>query len=195
MPRMRLDTAAVVKAAVELANTEGIEALSLSRLAASLGIQTPSLYNHVDGLPGLYREMALLNNRMLSERLADSAIGKSGADALMGLAQAYRSFIKENPGLYAASLRVPPGNAASDPELEAAQNRAVQIALAVVKSFGLEGDDAVHAVRGLRSMVHGFATLEAAGGFGLPLQCDESFRRLVNMLAAGMVQAAVESRE
>jgi hypothetical protein len=34
-------------------------------------------------------------------------------------------------------------------------------------------------------MVHGFATLEVAGGFGLPQDCDESFRRLVDALAAG----------
>jgi hypothetical protein len=53
-------------------------------------------------------------------------------------------------------------------------------------SLGLRGDDAIHAVRAFRSMVHGFATLEVAGGFGLPQDCDESFRRLVNALAAGM---------
>jgi hypothetical protein len=35
-------------------------------------------------------------------------------------------------------------------------------------------------------MVHGFATLEVAGGFGLPKDCDESFRRLVEALVAGL---------
>jgi hypothetical protein len=50
-----------------------------------------------------------------------------------------------------------------------------------LESFALQGEDALHATRGLRSLVHGFATLEAAGGFGLPLDCDESFRRLVEM--------------
>ena len=37
-------------------------------------------------------------------------------------------------------------------------------------------------VRAVRSVVHGFATLEAEGGFGLPLDCDESFRRMIDML-------------
>ena len=50
------------------------------------------------------------------------------------------------------------------------------------------GDDALHAVRALRATVHGFATLEIAGGFGLPLDCDESFRRLVQVLILGMQQ-------
>ena len=53
-------------------------------------------------------------------------------------------------------------------------------------SLGLQGEDAVHALRAFRSMVHGFATLEVAGGFGLPEDCDQSFRRLVNALVAGL---------
>jgi hypothetical protein len=73
-----------------------------------------------------------------------------------------------------------------DVELAAAEERVVRIVLAVLASFGLQGQDAIHAVRGLRSVVHGFASLEVAGGFGLPLDCDESFRRLIAMLVAGL---------
>lgn len=190
-PKTGLDTAAVVKAAAGLVNTGGIAALSLSRLAGQLGVQTPSLYNHIQGLPGLYRELALLNARNLEDRLSRAAIGKSGPAGLMAVAQAYRTYIKESPGLYMASLRasgtqVPGTNVPKDVELQAAETRIVEVALAVVASFGLQGDDALHAVRGLRSIVHGFATLEVAGGFGLPLDCDESFRRLVQMLIHGL---------
>jgi hypothetical protein len=35
-------------------------------------------------------------------------------------------------------------------------------------------------------MVHGFATLEVAGGFGLPLDLDESFNQLVEVFIRGM---------
>jgi hypothetical protein len=61
----------------------------------------------------------------------------------------------------------------------------VRIVLLIIGSFGLQGDEAIHAVRGLRSLVHGFATLEVAGGFGLALNCDESFRRLIDALLRG----------
>ncbi len=44
----------------------------------------------------------------------------------------------------------------------------------------------LHAVRGLRSIVPGFVTLEGAGGFGLPLDLDESFRRLVAAFVKGL---------
>jgi hypothetical protein len=71
----------------------------------------------------------------------------------------------------------------------------VEIGLAVVGSFGMHGEDGLHAVRGLRSLVHGFASLEIAGGFGLPLDCDESFRRLVEILILGLQRLASEKNE
>lgn len=188
--RRGLDRAAVVQAAVDLVNAEGAQALTLNRLAERLGVQTPSLYNHIDGLPGLHRELSLLNTRRLGERLSQAAIGKAGADAVMAVAQAYRETIKESPGLYLASLRAAGAQTPPDVEWLAAEDRVVRVGLAVAASFGLTGEDGLHAVRALRSAVHGFATLEAAGGFGLPLDCDESFRRLVAMVIAGLQQMA-----
>jgi hypothetical protein len=34
--------------------------------------------------------------------------------------------------------------------------------------------------------LHGFLVLEAGGGFGLPVDVDESFRRMVDTLVAGL---------
>jgi AcrR family transcriptional regulator len=185
-PRAGLDKGQVVQAAAELLNAEGPTALNLNRLARHLGVQTPSLYNHVDGLPGLQRELALLNVHGLGERLEQAAIGRSGAEALRAIALAYRDYIKASPGVYLASLQASGNRPEANPELEAAEGRVVAVAMAVVASFGLSGEDGLHAVRGLRSVVHGFASLEVAGGFGLPLNLDESFHRLVEMFIHGL---------
>jgi AcrR family transcriptional regulator len=186
----RLDTATVVQAAVELIEAEGLEALSLGRLARQLAVQTPSLYNHIDGLSGLQRELALMSTRDLGEAMGNAAIGKSGAEAVLALAEAYRAYVKEHTGLYMTGLRSSGLQTPIDAQLQTAQERVVQIALAVVGSFGLQGEEALHAVRGLRSIVHGFATLEVAGGFGLPLDCDESFQQLVKMFVTGLQAAS-----
>jgi AcrR family transcriptional regulator len=188
--RARLDTATVVRAAVEFIEAEGLEALSLGRLARQLDVQTPSLYNHIDGLPGLQRELALLSTRDLGERMGNAAIGKSGPDAVLALAEAYRAYVKDHYGLYSTGIRSSGQQTPIDVELQIAQERVVQIALAVVGSFGLQGEEALHAVRGLRSIVHGFAALEVAGGFGLPLDCDESFRQLIRMFVSGLQQTS-----
>ena len=67
--RMGLDRAAVVEAAAKLVDEKGIDQLSLGVLAERLGIRTPSLYNHVAGLPGLKRDLTLYSLEELYDRL------------------------------------------------------------------------------------------------------------------------------
>jgi AcrR family transcriptional regulator len=181
-----LDKPIVVKTAADLLNREGSDGLTLSRLAGLLGVRTPSLYNHIAGMPGLLHELALFNLRQLADCLSTAAEGRSGAAGLMRVAAAYRTYIKQNPGLYLSSLRASGSQPAVDAEMQAAEERVVRIVLAMLDSFHLGGADAIHAARGLRSAVHGFTTLEIAGGFGLPLELDESFNRLISTLAAGL---------
>jgi len=185
-PRANLTKQTVVQAAAELVNTEGTAALSLGRLAKELGIRTPSLYNHVDGLPGLMQELSILNAQNLAERISEAAIGRSGPEAIRAVMQAMRSYIKDSPGLYLSTLRSSGTQTEINPELEKEEARSVKVGIAVMASFGLEGEEAVHALRGLRSLVHGFTTLEVSGGFGIPLDLDESFTRLVNLSVAGL---------
>jgi len=188
-PRSGLDKAIVIQTAAALVNAEGVEALTLGRLARELGVQTPSLYNHIDGLPGLQRELALLNARQLGEHLGGAAVGKSGPQALRSVAEAFRAYIKENPGVYLSSLRASLKRTPVDAELGQAEARVVEIVLAALASYDLDREDAIHAIRGLRSLVHGFTTLEIAGGFGIPLDLDESFQRLVELLIRGLGQS------
>lgn len=178
-----LDKAAVVRAAAALADQGGLDHLTLAQLAAHLNIRTPSLYNHVDGLPGLERDLALLGVQQLVQSVSRAAIGRAGDAAMIEIALAYRGFIRAHPGLYAATIRAP---GPTDLQLQAAAQELVAILLAVLVAYRLSDEAAIHAVRGLRSIVHGFATLELAGGFAMPLDCDESFRRLVQAFLAGL---------
>jgi len=184
--RARLDKNVVVQAAVDLLNAEGVSALSLSRLADELGIKTPSLYNHVNGLDGLQRELEVMNARLLADRFSEAAIGKSSSELFMDVSQAFREYVKENPGLYMSTLRSSSTQRVQDENLQREEERMMKVGLAVMASLGLQGEDAIHGLRAFRSMVHGFATLEVAGGFGLPQDCDESFRRLVYALVGGL---------
>ncbi len=181
--RAGLDAAAVVRAAAALADANGVEVPTLGELAAHLGIRTPSLYNHIAGLDGLRRDLALLGVRELNARLSRATIGKAGDAAITAFADAYRAFAHAHPGLYAATQRAP---GAGDHELHAAADEAVATIVAVLAAYGLEGDDAVHTVRAFRSFLHGFVSLEMGGGFGLPLDLDESFRRLLRIFIAGL---------
>ena len=188
--RAGLDEAAVLHAAAALVDAEGFESLSLARLAESLGVRTPSLYNHVAGLDGVRRGLALMGVRELRDRLARAAIGKSGADALVAIADAYRSFAKEHPGLYAASLRAPREDETALGEVAA---DTLAIIAAVLAPYGLRDEALIHAMRGVRSLAHGFVSLELAGGFGMPVNLDESYHELVRTLLAGLERAAAST--
>ena len=188
-PRAGIDRARVVEAAAELADQHGFEQLQLSQVAAKLGIRLPSLYNHVGGLAALRRELALLGVRQLGQRIIRAAVGKSGDSAMLAVGLAYRAYVLEHPGLYAASVRAP---AADDHELGQAARVPIDVLLAVLEPYQLGESGAIHVVRGLRGVAHGFATLELAGGFGMPLDRDESYLRLLRAYIAGLRVASAD---
>jgi AcrR family transcriptional regulator len=187
MPRAGLDTEAVVSAAAQVADTEGLEAVTLARLAATLGVRAPSLYAHIGGLEDLRRRIGGRGANELADALQAAAAGRAGGEALQAVADAYRAYAHEHPGTYAALQRAP---GADDGKAVAAAARVVDVVLAVLRGYGLEGDDALHATRVLRAAIHGFVSLEADGGFGLPLALDESFTQLVAVLDRGLAPAA-----
>lgn len=178
-----IDRQQVVAAAADLADHAGLEALTLAQVAAQLGVRLPSMYNHVDGLTGLRRELALLGQRQLLERISRAAIGKASETALIAVGLAYRRYVLEHPGVYTASIRAP---APDDAEMQRVSQAIIEVLLAVLEPYGLDQEDAIHAIRGLRSIAHGFTTLELAGGFGLAFDRDESFLRLLRAYVAGL---------
>jgi len=77
-----------------------------------------------------------------------------------------------------------PGPDPTDTEHLAAGEAALAVLLAALGGYHLGGSDAIDAIRILRVAMHGFTTLEAAGGFGLPQSIDATFTRLVDSLDA-----------
>ena len=186
--RAGLDHEAVVEAAAKLVDEEGIEQLSLGHLAERLGIRTPSLYNHVAGLTGLKHDLALYCLRDLLDHTIRVTIGKSRAEAIVALANAYRSYARQTPGRYMLTQQAPdPG----DQELQVVAQQVVDVVRAILVPYRLSDEDAIHAIRGLRSIVHGFASLEVTGGFGLPVDLDASFHWLINVFVAGLDRSTV----
>ena len=179
MPRAGLNEDRVVREAEHLADDVGLSQLTLAALAARLGVRQPSLYKHIDGMAGLQRSISIRAKRELTDVLGRAAVGRSGAEAMEAMAQAYRTWALEHSGRYEAAQWAPD---AGDEEDESVSAAAVQVMAEVLAAYELRGDDAVDAIRALRSALHGFVTLETAGGFGLPVDVDRSYDRLVRGL-------------
>jgi AcrR family transcriptional regulator len=184
MPRAGLDRAGVVAAATGLADADGLAAVTLARLAGELGVRPPSLYVHVRGLDDLRRQIGARGARKLTGALQAAAVGRAGRDALEAIGHAYRAYAREHPGSYDALQRLA-GGAAGEEATDAA-TQLVEVVLAVLRGYGLEGDDAIHAARIVRSALHGFVALEQAHGFAIPLELDETFARLLATLDRGL---------
>ncbi len=182
-PRNSVDMRAILDAATEIADSNGMEEVTLASVAKKLGIRSPSLYNHVDGLDGLRRQLALHGLEKLHHALMNAVVGRAGDDAVRALGKAYVEFARSNTGLYQATLRAPD---VEDPRLKQAGDNIVHLTMRVLEGFGLKDEEALHVVRGLRSLFHGFASIEQSGGFGLPLDLDESLSRLIDTYIAGI---------
>lgn len=175
----------LLDAATAEVDAHGPEGLTLAAVAQRLGVRTPSLYSHVDGLGGLRVELRLRGLERLDEALRDATVGRARGDALRGLASAYRAFARTHPGLYALAQVADPQEPTA-----AASRRVVETVVATLRGYGLDGDPAVHATRVLRSGLHGFVSLETGGGFGLALDVEASFAALVDALEAGLERMA-----
>lgn len=185
MARAGLDADAVVAAAAGVADERGLDGLTLALLARGLGVKTPSLYAHIDGLADLRVRLATRGARELAASLHRAAGGRARGEALRAVADAYRAYAHAHPGTYAA-LQVP----SADPEHGAAAQEVIVAIAAVLRGYGIEGDEAIHAIRVIRSALHGFVALEQIGGFALALRLDDSYERLVEMLDAGLTARA-----
>jgi AcrR family transcriptional regulator len=166
----------VVQQAATLADQGGFGALSMASLAAQLGVSSPALYHYLAGLAGLRRALALRGLQMWAEAMGRAVQGKAGDEAVLALAQALRDFARAHPGLYEAASRAPEQE---DHEWMAAGREVVEIMLRTLAAYHLPPDAARHAMRMLRSAVHGCVSLERLGGFGLPGVADETFRGLL----------------
>ena len=180
MARAGVTELLVVEEAERLADEVGLARMTLAALAARLGVRQPSLYKHIEGTDGLLRSISVRAKNELAYVLARAAVGRERADALTSIANAYRAWALEHPGRYAAAQSAP---APGDSEDQAASIAIVQLVTDILAGYRLGGDDAIDATRALRSALHGFITLESSGGFGLPVDIDRSFQRLVNGIA------------
>ncbi len=184
MPRAGLDPAAVVAAGAALADEVGLANLTMGALAERLGVRTPSLYKHVGGQDDLNRRIAVLAMSQAADAVGGAVQGYAGRDALAAAARAFRAFVLEHPGRYAATIGQEPSG--PDDPLAVAGRRLLDAFTAVLRGYEVDPADMDHALRMLRSLCHGFATLQAANGFQWSADIDESFEWLIAFADRGL---------
>jgi AcrR family transcriptional regulator len=176
----RTTTDAVVTAARELIERDGLDALTMQAVARVVGVRAPSLYKRVDGRDAL---VALVANQVaeeLASEIDEALDGRDPAGDLRALATTFRGFAHRNPASYL--LLFSPGHAGVSPTSRlrsVASLRDVAARLA-----GAEHELA--AARLVTSWIHGWVAMELAGSFQLGGDLEEAWEYALDRLVAAL---------
>jgi AcrR family transcriptional regulator len=182
VPRAGLTADGVVRTALEIVDEGGPEALTLATLASRSGVATPSLYKHVGSLADLRSRVAARVLGEITDVATAAVVGRSGDDAVAALMRELRAYALAHPNRYIAV----PADPAHDPALVEPAGRLLDVFFAVLRGFQLDQPAAVHATRCLRVIVHGFAAIESAGGFGFAEDPGVTYDLLIDMFIASL---------
>ena len=158
---LQTDRKTIINTARALIEREGIEHLSLAKLAKEVGIKAPSLYNHIDSKNSLLH--AVIEETYLQLFTAyDKALESSGSspeEKLLTILDAHYRFAHANPRSYILAYTAADADQLNNPDM--LLQKAIQIQV-IIKEIAGEGNS-LTALRGLLALVHGFVMLELNG--------------------------------
>lgn len=160
----------LIEATARLLAQDGVEALSVKRVTAEIGVSTMAVYTHFGGLRELVRAVVAEGFRRLDARLNAVPLNEDLIAYLGSLGAAYRVNALANPNLYtvmfgSASLG---GYRLTGEELAQGRYTFDIFADAVAQAMDqgqLHLGDPLLAAGQLWTAIHGFVTLELAGYF------------------------------
>lgn len=182
-PRAGITHNDIIVTAIEIANTEGLKEVTIANLAKRLRVKSPSLYNHIKGLPDIMNLLTLRALESLYQLLKNAIMEGEKEETIHNLSFAYLTYAREQPGLYMLTIE---SASKKGEEIQTAANQIIQLLIEVLKPYDLNEEETIHAIRGLRSILHGFASIENQQGFGMPIEVDKSFHYLVSTFIEGL---------
>lgn len=183
MGRIGVDVDKITETAAKIANEAGYENITLKMIADELGIKTPSLYNHIDGLEDVKRLLMIYGWKQMEERMIQSAIGVAGYDAIKAGCYAFYEYATENPGVFNAMLWY---NKFQNEDTMEATSGLFVVLFKITSSLNISEENCNHIIRTLRGFLEGFSLLVNNGAFGNPISIAESFELSLNVLIEGM---------
>ena len=172
----------VLGVALDLADAEGLRAVTLGRVARELGCHVTSLYTHIGSIDDLFHRMALAAMTDLADELWTVALGRSGDDAISAIAHVQRAYSGRHPGRVQAIWASPHGGS---PELDAVALRLAEPIRAALRAYGLSDAQVRHAHRIFSAMTRGFVQGEAGGAYA-PGGSDATFDHMIELFLLGV---------
>jgi AcrR family transcriptional regulator len=185
MARPPLTRDRILRAALTLIDRDGLDALSMRKLGASLGVEGMALYRHVGNKERLLEGVTELLLEDLDVGPGDSA---SWIDAWHAIARSYRRLARSHPGAFRLL--------ALSPLTTAARFERAQVPVAILREAGFSDATAERAFRTLLSYADGYLLRELADANGelTPEEAEAAFDFGIQMILAGLEQQLKSSR-
>jgi AcrR family transcriptional regulator len=165
----------VLVGAESVVDRDGWSALTMSALARELGVRSPSLYHHVDGLDALRAELQGRTLRAMSKSQAAGAAGRTGLDGIRALAEGHRAFALAFPHRYLGLT----SGVIDRAQLEVTNDGIRDVVAMIVRTSGLPRREIALNMRALFAAVHGAVSLELVGFFDDRVRSDTVFRSVL----------------
>ncbi|WP_079477639.1 WHG domain-containing protein [Halobacillus salinus] len=179
-PRAGLNQSIILNKAMEITEREGINGVTMGRLARELNVKPPSLYNHYANLTEVKKQVSIRSIHQFQQQVEVSTAEER---TIFSLAKGYLAFAQTHPYLYEASLSAP--NPA-DSEVMSAGEGIVRLSKEAIAPFALTDEESIHAVRGLRSLLHGLLDLEQKSGFNLGVELASTEKFVLTAYVEGL---------
>ena len=180
-PDVALTREVIAKAALAILDEEGVGALTVRRLAGRLGVQSPSLYNHVTSKNEILNAVIeLIDDEIDTGCLADPDWRRG----MTAFARSYRQAFRSHPELLYLVAREP---------VETVEALTVyDAALAALARAGWPAERALQLMASVEYLVLGSALVPFTGGFVRHPAEYDSFPALGAALAGAPDLAAVD---
>lgn len=154
---------ALVEAGLALLQEEGLQGVTLRRIAARAGVSHAAPAHHFDGLPGLLTAMAIRAHILFAACIDRAGGATDGFAGLVAVCTGYLEFAERHAGLFQLMF-VEPAVRRGDPAFIEASDRSYSVLRSACLPFSASGDPDPEIELAVWSLVHGYAVLELEGG-------------------------------
>lgn len=182
---MRLTRDIIVQTASAIADQEGLNKVTLKRIAQELGIRSPSLYNHINSLDDLWREIAHTGMKTMNYEMKESVLGKSGNTAVKATGAAYLTYMIAHPGIYEAiQWAVWHGTRETEQLFEVY----TEFLKKLILSLDLKNGNIEEIVTVLTGVLHGYTTMQLGRSLRNPEQSLLDLQNTLEIVLLGIAE-------
>ena len=163
----------IIQESVKIANQHGAAGVTIAALAKIFRGKPPSLYKHIRSLQEIHDELGILCLEKLIGIIQKESFGLAGDNAVRQFCISSRNYALANPGLYQAMQLT---HVHRGERYQEKAKTLIKMLSTLIAQYNIRKKDQIHAIRNLRSLLHGFIDLELQHGFGLPANLEQSFR-------------------